>query len=118
MYQLQYTIHTHFGTHHRTSHLEKMYLVVSVQRKVYCLTEEGHVRPKIFNNQPFREFTLDELEKREGAGTLFVQPIITRCSSTSCWPEKNTFFNSFALISLNYNPYRNHNFAKIPLPKS
>ena len=32
--------------------------------------------------------------------------------------RKNTFFNSFALISLNYNPYRNHNFAKIPLPKS
>ena len=30
---------------------------------------------------------LDELEQREGVGTLFVQPIITRCSSTSCWPE-------------------------------
>ena len=68
------------------------------KEKFYCLTEEGHVRPKIFNNQLFRVSTSDELEKREGAGTLFVQPIITRCSSTcstSCWPEKNTFFNSF-----------------------
>ena len=26
--------------------------------------------------------------------------------------------SSKALISLNYNPYPNHNFAKIPLPKS
>ena len=54
-----------------------MYLVISVQRKVLLLTEDGHVRPKIFNNQPFRESALNELEKREGAGTLFVQPIIS-----------------------------------------
>ena len=66
-------------------------LVVTVQRMFHCLTEDGHVRPKISNNQPFRESALDELEKREGAGTLFAQSIITRCSSTSCWPEK-TFF--------------------------
>ena len=31
----------------------------------------------IYLNQPFRESALDELEQREGAGTLFVQPIIT-----------------------------------------
>ena len=42
----------------------------------HCLTEDGHVHPKIFNNQPFRESALDELEKREGAGTSFVQSII------------------------------------------
>ena len=42
----------------------------------HCLTEDGHVRPKIFNNQPFRETALDKLEKREGADTLFVQPIL------------------------------------------
>ena len=59
-----------------------MYLVVSVQRMFHCLTEDGHVCPKIFNNQPFRESALDELEKKEGAGTLFVQSIIARCFSS------------------------------------
>ena len=54
-----------------------------------------HVRPKMFNNQPFRESALDELEKREGAGTLFVQSIIAKCSSTSCGPQKNTFSRWF-----------------------
>ena len=79
--------HTHtFGTHHRTLHLEKMYLVVSVQRMFHCLTEDGHVRPKSFNNQPFRESALDELEKREGAGTLFVQQIITRSFTFFVFP--------------------------------
>ena len=62
-----------------------------------CLTKDGHVRLKIFNNQPFCESALDELEKREGAGTLFVQSIIARCSSTSCWPEK-TLFAKLCLI--------------------
>ena len=42
----------------------------------HCFTEDGHIHLKIFNNQPFRESALDEWEKREGAGTLFVQSII------------------------------------------
>ena len=61
----------------------------------HCLTEDGRVRPNNFNNQSFRESALDELEKREGAGTLFVQPIIARCSSTSCWSKKTLFFRTF-----------------------
>ena len=39
------------------------------------MTKDEHVRSKIFNNQPFRESAVDELKKREGAGTLFVQSI-------------------------------------------
>ena len=46
------------------------------------------------NNQPFCESALHEFEKREGAGTLFVQSKIAKCSSTSCWPEKH-FFHEF-----------------------
>ena len=54
---------------------ENVFTVVSVQRMFHRPTEEGHVCLKIFNNQPFRESALDELEKRKGAGTLFEQSI-------------------------------------------
>ena len=63
---------------------------------------------KFVNNQPFRESTSDELEKREGAGTLFVQPIITRCGlqpvHTSCWPEANYSFCLCLMRFLLKNP--------------
>ena len=70
-----------------------------------CLTEEGHVCTKILNNRPFRESALDELEKRAGAGTLcmFVQSIIAKCSSTSCWLEKHffhEFWKQYIMVSL------------------
>ena len=72
-----------------------MYLLVSVQRKVLLFDWRRACSPENFqHSQPFRVSTSDELEKREGAGTLFVQPIITRCfstCSTSCWPEKTLF---------------------------
>ena len=41
------------------------------------------------------KYSLDELEKREGAGTMFVQSVIAQCSSTSCWPEKKHFSKTF-----------------------
>ena len=62
-----------FSGQQEVEHVEEHLVIISFF--FYCLTEEGHVRPKIFNNQPFRVSTSDELEKREGAGTLFVQPI-------------------------------------------
>ena len=70
---------------------ENVFTVVAVQRRFHRLNEDGRFCPKIFsiNNQPFRESALDELEKREGAGTFFVHSTIARCSSTSCWPIKH-----------------------------